>query len=157
VVRNYTIFRIGEPHGRITPRVEELVECSAASTARRLRPTCWGGALVEAGQNKHGQRRDRGDRADLGRLPAQRQDPPLPDPARGRSGCASAGARLYAREDPGRRSRSALARASEATPPRSRRSRPSSCRRPAPNPRGDIQRPSMAQDILRAGAPRSTP
>ena len=47
-------------------------------------------------------------------------------------------------------------RAATETRERWRSWKPASCRKPAPIPRADIQRPSMAQDILKDGAPRST-
>ena len=69
----HTIFRIGEPHGRITPRVEELVEVVQRHRQREGHDQPVGRALVEAGAERHGQRRYRGDRPDLARLPAQRR------------------------------------------------------------------------------------
>ena len=38
----YTIFRIGEPHGRITPRVEELVQWFRAIDSAKTTTNLWG-------------------------------------------------------------------------------------------------------------------
>jgi 2-dehydropantoate 2-reductase len=38
----YTVFRIGEPHGRITPRVEELARMLTAIDSSKATPNLWG-------------------------------------------------------------------------------------------------------------------
>ena len=51
----YTIFRIGEPHGRITPRIEELVRVVQRHRQRQGHHQPVGRALVEARAERHGQ------------------------------------------------------------------------------------------------------
>ena len=90
----HTVFRIGEPHGRITPRVEELVEWFSGIDSAKATHQPVGRALVEAGAERDGQRRHRGHRPDLRRLPAQR---PRSGASRSRSPAkASASARRSA-------------------------------------------------------------
>jgi 2-dehydropantoate 2-reductase len=38
----YTVFRVGEPHGRITPRVEELARMLTAIDSAKATPNLWG-------------------------------------------------------------------------------------------------------------------
>ena len=51
----HTIFRVGEPHGRITPRVEEIAEllqpCDSAKTTRNLWGERWTKLCVNAMRN----------------------------------------------------------------------------------------------------------
>jgi 2-dehydropantoate 2-reductase len=38
----YTVFRIGEPHGRITPRIEEIAQMLTAVDSSKATPNLWG-------------------------------------------------------------------------------------------------------------------
>jgi 2-dehydropantoate 2-reductase len=50
----YTIFRIGEPHGRITPRVEELVEWFRGIDSAKATTNLWGERWSKLVQNAMG-------------------------------------------------------------------------------------------------------
>ena len=50
----YTIFRIGEPHGRITPRVEELVEWFRGIDSAKATSNLWGERWSKLVQNAMG-------------------------------------------------------------------------------------------------------
>src|SRR3954454_17175343 len=50
----YTIFRIGEPHGRITPRVEELVGWFKGIDSAKATPNLWGERWTKLVQNGMG-------------------------------------------------------------------------------------------------------
>jgi len=50
----YTVFRIGEPHGRITPRVEELVEWFRGIDSAKATRNLWGERWSKLVQNAMG-------------------------------------------------------------------------------------------------------
>ena len=50
----YTIFRVGEPHGRITPRVEELVEWFKGIDSAKATTNLWGERWTKLCQNGMG-------------------------------------------------------------------------------------------------------
>src|SRR3954463_7198638 len=50
----YTIFRIGEPHGRITPRVEQLVEWFRGIDSAKATSNLWGERWSKLVQNSMG-------------------------------------------------------------------------------------------------------
>ena len=50
----YTIFRIGEPHGRITPRVEELVQWFSGVDSSKATTNLWGERWSKLVQNAMG-------------------------------------------------------------------------------------------------------
>ena len=50
----YTIFRIGEPHGSITPRVQELVEWFSGIDSTKATPNLWGERWSKLVQNGMG-------------------------------------------------------------------------------------------------------
>src|SRR5205085_12180542 len=50
----YTIFRVGEPHGRITPRVEELVEWFKGIDSAKATTNLWGERWTKLVQNGMG-------------------------------------------------------------------------------------------------------
>jgi 2-dehydropantoate 2-reductase len=50
----YTIFRIGEPHGRVTPRVEELVEWFRGIDSAKATTNLWGERWSKLVQNSMG-------------------------------------------------------------------------------------------------------
>jgi 2-dehydropantoate 2-reductase len=142
----YTIFRVGEPHGRITPRVEELVGWFRAIDSAKATTNLWGERWSKLVQNAMGN----GVTAATGMTtPACLADPKI---RRFQIALAGEGVRvgqalgytlekiraiepeLYARAAEG--DGGALAQVESLIVPKS-------------NPRGDIQRPSMAQDILK--------
>jgi 2-dehydropantoate 2-reductase len=50
----YTIFRIGEPHGRVTPRVQELVEWFSGIDSAKATTNLWGERWSKLVQNAMG-------------------------------------------------------------------------------------------------------
>jgi 2-dehydropantoate 2-reductase len=50
----YTIFRIGEPHGRVTPRVEDLVEWFKGIDSAKVTTNLWGERWTKLCQNGMG-------------------------------------------------------------------------------------------------------
>src|ERR1700704_528358 len=116
---DYTIFRIGEPHGRITPRVEELVEWFRGIDSSKATTNLWGERWSKLVQNSMG------------------------NGVTAATGLTSGGCLRNARI---RRFQIRLAgeavRVGQALGYTLERIR-------GANPRGDIQRPSMAQDILK--------
>jgi 2-dehydropantoate 2-reductase len=144
----YTIFRIGEPHGRITPRVEELVEWFRGIDSAKATTNLWGERWSKLVQNAMGN----------GVTAATGMTSPacMGDASIRRFQIALAGEAIrvgqalgYTLEkvravDPEKFARAhegdaqALAEVEAALTPK-----------PGANPRADIQRPSMAQDILK--------
>ena len=144
----YTIFRVGEPHGRITPRVEELVGWFKGIDSAKATSNLWGERWSKLVQNAMGN----GVTAATGMTtPACLSDPKI---RRFQIALAGEGIRIgqalgytlekvraiepekYARANEG--DAQALAEVEAALTPK-----------PGGNPRGDIQRPSMAQDMLK--------
>src|SRR6266480_1369494 len=121
---DYTIFRIGEPHGRITPRVEELVENSMGNGVTAATGLTSGDCLRNA-RIRRFQIRLAGEAVRVGQ-------------ALGYSLERIRGA------DPER-----LARAAEGDAAALAEVEALIVPKAGANPRGDIQRPSMAQDILK--------
>ena len=99
--RTHTVFRVGEVHGRITERAEEVCRLVALCRQRQGHQQSLGRALVEAGRQR---RCGNGLSACTGlrrrRDAAERADPPLLHPARQRGDPRRPGARLSARGDP---------------------------------------------------------
>src|SRR5690349_11947060 len=50
----HTVFRVGEPHGRITPRVEELVQWLRGIDSTKATTNLWGGRWSKLVQNAMG-------------------------------------------------------------------------------------------------------
>jgi 2-dehydropantoate 2-reductase len=144
----HTVFRIGEPHGRITPRVEELVEWFSGIDSTKATTNLWGERWSKLVQNGMGN----GVSAATG-LPGGEC---LRNPAIRRFQIALAGEgvkvgqalgfelepirgadpQLYVRATDG--DLQALSEIETKIVPKA-----------GSNPRGDIQRPSMAQDVLK--------
>jgi 2-dehydropantoate 2-reductase len=144
----YTIFRVGEPHGRITPRVEELVTWFKGIDSAKATTNLWGERWSKLVQNAMGN----GVTAATGMTTAAC----LSDPQIRRFQIALAGEGIrvgqalgytlekvraiepekYARANEG--DKQAMAELEAALTPAS-----------GANPRADIQRPSMAQDMLK--------
>ena len=143
----YTIFRVGEPHGRITPRVEELVGWFRGIDSAKATTNLWGERWSKLVQNAMGN----GVTAATGMTtPACLADAKI---RRFQIALAGEGVRvgqalgytlekiraiepeLYARATEG--DAESLKQVEDLLTPK------------GTNPRGDIQRPSMAQDILK--------
>jgi 2-dehydropantoate 2-reductase len=144
----HTVFRIGEPHGRVTPRVEELVDWFRGIDSARATTNLWGERWSKLVQNGMGngvtaatgltspdclrnaairrfQIRLAGEGVRVGQaLGYQLENIRGIDPER--LACAAEG------------DAQALSEVEAALIPKA-----------GANPRGDIQRPSMAQDILK--------
>ena len=52
--QKHTVFRVGEPHGRITPRVEELVEMFSLIDSSKATANLWGERWSKLVQNGMG-------------------------------------------------------------------------------------------------------
>ena len=144
----HTVFRIGEPHGSITPRVEELVEWFRGIDSAKATTNLWGERWSKLVQNSMGN----GVSAVTGLTGGEC----LRNPAIRRFQIALAGEgirvgqalgyqlekirgaepELYVRAADG--DSNALSELETLIVPKA-----------GSNPRGDIQRPSMAQDILK--------
>jgi len=144
----HTVFRVGEPHGRVTPRVEELVDWFRGIDSSKATTNLWGERWSKLVQNGMGN----GVTAATGltsggclRNAAIR---------RFQIQLAGEGVRVgqalgYRLEqirgvDPER-----LARAAEADASATAEVEAALIPKASSNPRSDIQRPSMAQDILK--------
>jgi 2-dehydropantoate 2-reductase len=144
----HTVFRVGEPHGRVTERVEELVGWFSRIDSAKATGNLWGERWTKLVQNGMGNGVSAASgltSADCGRDPAIR---------RLQIRLAGEGVRVgralgYKMEkvrglDPDRLAAAdggdaaALAEVDAALTPKA-----------GTNPRADIQRPSMAQDILK--------
>ncbi len=142
----YTIFRVGEPHGRITPRVEELVEWFRGIDSAKATTNLWGERWSKLVQNAMGN----GVTAATGMTtPACLADPHI---RRFQIALAAEGVRVgqalgYTLEKIRAIEPELLARAADGDA--GAMAEVESVIVPKSNPRADIQRPSMAQDILK--------
>jgi 2-dehydropantoate 2-reductase len=142
----YTIFRVGEPHGRITPRVEELVEWFRGIDSAKATTNLWGERWSKLVQNAMGN----GVTAATGMTtPACLGDTKI---RRFQIALAGEGIRVgqalgYQLEKIRAIEPELLARAAEGDA--SALAQVESAIVPKSNPRADLQRPSMAQDILK--------
>ena len=142
----YTIFRVGEPHGRITPRVEELVEWFRGIDSAKATNNLWGERWSKLVQNAMGN----GVTAATGMTtPACLGDQKI---RRFQIALAGEGIRVgqalgYQLEKIRAIEPELLARAAEGDA--GAMAEVESVIVPKANPRADIQRPSMAQDILK--------
>jgi len=144
----YTIFRIGEPHGRITPRVEELVQWFSGIDSSKATTNLWGERWSKLVQNAMGN----GVTAATGMTSGDC----LRDPAIRRFQIALAGEAVrvgqalgYQLEKIRGASPELLLRASEGDAKAMAEVEALIVPKAGSNPRADIQRPSMAQDILK--------
>ena len=144
----HTVFRIGEPHGRITPRVEELVSWFRGIDSAKATTNLWGERWTKLVQNAMNN--------PITAATGLSTPACLADPAIRRFSLQVAGEGIRVGQalgfelekirgvDPevvaraGSGERAALDTVESVLVPR-----------PGSNPRGDIQRPSMAQDILK--------
>ncbi|HEX6528365.1 MAG TPA: 2-dehydropantoate 2-reductase [Burkholderiales bacterium] len=142
----YTIFRVGEPHGRVTPRVEELVEWFRAIDSAKATTNLWGERWSKLVQNAMGN----GVTAATGMTtPACLADTKI---RRFQIALAGEGIRVgqalgYQLEKIRAIEPELLARAAEGDA--GALAQVEDVIVPKSNPRADIQRPSMAQDILK--------
>ncbi len=152
---HYEVYRVGEVHGRITRRLEELAAMIA--TIDTVKPTrnLWGERWSKLLRQRHAERHRRLDRPLRQRHGPARPDPPAQHPSRRRGGARRPGARLPARTYPHARSRNTGARrrgrSQGARRGRSRQFWP----RPARTPAATCSAPRWARTCSRAGAPRS--
>ena len=144
----HTVFRIGEPHGRVTPRVEELVDWFRGIDSAKTTTNLWGERWSKLVQNGMGN----GVTAATGLT--------SPDCLRNAAirrfqiRLAGEGVRVgqalgYQLEKIRGIDAERLARAAEGDAPALAQVEAALIPKPGANPRGDIQRPSMAQDILK--------
>jgi len=144
----HTVFRIGEPHGRVTARVEELVGWFSGIDSSKATTNLWGERWSKLVQNGMGN----GVPAATGLTSGEcARDPAL---RRFQIQLAGEGIRVgqalgYQLEkirglDPER-----LARAAEGDAAAFAEADAQLAPKAGANPRADIQRPSMAQDILK--------
>jgi 2-dehydropantoate 2-reductase len=144
----YTIFRIGEPHGRITPRVEELVEWFAGIDSSKATTNLWGERWSKLVQNAMGN----GVTAATGLTSGEclRNEPIRRFQVRLAGEAVRVGQALgYQLEKIRGAEPESLARAAEGDARALAEVEAIIVPKTGSNPRGDIQRPSMAQDILK--------
>jgi 2-dehydropantoate 2-reductase len=144
----YTIFRIGEPHGRITPRVEELVEWFAGIDSSKATTNLWGERWSKLVQNAMGN----GVTAATGLTSGEclRNEPIRRFQIRLAGEAVRVGQALgYQLEKIRGAEPESLARAAEGDARSLAEVEAVIIPKAGSNPRGDIQRPSMAQDILK--------
>jgi 2-dehydropantoate 2-reductase len=144
----YTIFRVGEPHGRITPRVEELVGWFKGIDSAKATTNLWGERWSKLVQNAMGN----GVTAATGMTtPACLSDPQI---RRFQIALAGEGIRVgqalgYTLEKVRAIEPEKYARANEGDAQAMAELEASLTPKPGGNPRADIQRPSMAQDMIK--------
>jgi len=144
----YTIFRIGEPHGRITPRVEELVQWFRGIDSAKATSNLWGERWTKLVQNAMNNPITSATGLST---PACLADPVI---RRFSLQVAGEGIRIgqalgYQLEKIRGIEPDTLARAAEGDAASVKEVEAVLVPKAGANPRGDIQRPSMAQDILK--------
>jgi 2-dehydropantoate 2-reductase len=144
----YTIFRVGEPHGRITPRVEELVGWFKGIDSAKATTNLWGERWSKLVQNAMGN----GVTAATGMTtPACLSDPQI---RRFQIALAGEGIRVgqalgYTLEKVRAIEPEKYARANEGDAQAMAEVEAALAPKPGGNPRADIQRPSRAQDMIK--------
>ena len=144
----HTVFRIGEPHGRITPRVEELVSWFRGIDSAKATPNLWGERWSKLVQNAFGNPVT----AATGlTTPACAANATV---RRFQIAIAGEGIRVgqalgYQLEKMRGIEPEIFARAAEGDARSLDEVESSLTKNLGANPRGEIQRPSMAQDILK--------
>ncbi|HEY5899389.1 MAG TPA: 2-dehydropantoate 2-reductase [Burkholderiales bacterium] len=144
----HTVFRVGEPHGRITARVEELVGWLRGIDSAKATPNLWGERWTKLVQNAMGNPIT----AATGMTtPACQAHPVI---RRFSLAVAAEGIRVgqalgYQLEKIRGIEPAVLARAGEGDAESVNKVEAILVPKTDANPRGDIQRPSMAQDILK--------
>lgn len=144
----HTVFRIGEPHGRITPRVEELVEWFRGIDSSKATTNLWGERWSKLVQNAMGN----GVTAATGLTSGEclRNDAIRRFQIRLAGEAVRVGQALgYQLEKIRGADPESLARAAAGDARALAEVEAIIVPKAGSNPRGDIQRPSMAQDILK--------
>ena len=153
----HTVFRVGEVHGTITKRVEELVEMFKCIDSAKGTTNLWGERWSKLSQNGMRNGVCGADRTDQPAVRPERRGAPLLDPARRRGGArrdrrsATSSRRCMALEP---ELLATSRRAAAPTPWPSSKSTSSSHAKE--NPRGDMQCPRWRRTSAKAGAPRSS-
>jgi 2-dehydropantoate 2-reductase len=144
----HTVFRIGEPHGRVTPRVEELVEWFRGIDSSKATTNLWGERWSKLVQNAMGNPVTAATGLTSGAC--------LRDAEIRRFQIRLAGEAVRVGQALGYQLEKirgvepeAMARASEGDARALAEVEALIVPKADSNPRGDIQRPSMAQDILK--------
>jgi 2-dehydropantoate 2-reductase len=144
----YTIFRVGEPHGRITPRIEELVEWFRGIDSAKATTNIWGERWSKLVQNGMGN----GVTAATGlSTPACANNTAI---RRFQIKLAGEGVRVgqalgFQLEKIRGIEPEQVARAAEGDPEALAAVEGMLIPKAGSNPRADIQRPSMAQDMIK--------
>jgi 2-dehydropantoate 2-reductase len=144
----HTVFRIGEPHGRVTPRVEQLVSWFRGIDSAKATTNLWGERWSKLVQNAMGNPVT----AATGlTTPACAANPPI---RRFQIALAGEAIRVgqalgYQLEKMRGIEPETMARAAEGDQACLAEAEATFTKNLSANPRGDIQRPSMAQDILK--------
>ena len=144
----HTVFRVGEPHGRITPRVEELAQWLAGIDSAKATANLWGERWSKLVQNGMGN----GVTAASGLTsPACLADPVIRrfQIALGGEGVRVGQALGFQLEKIRGIEPEKLARAAEGDQVLLQDIENLLTPKPGANPRAELQRPSMAQDILK--------
>jgi 2-dehydropantoate 2-reductase len=146
----HTVFRVGEVHGRITKRVEELAEMYATIDSTKTTTNLWGERWSKLVQN--GMRNGVSAATGLTSSDCDRDDKVRRFSIKLGGEAVRVGQALgYQLEKIGKMEPETLAKASEGEPKALEEIE--SLMRPGsnvnPNPRADIQRPSMAQDMMK--------
>ncbi len=144
----HTVFRVGEPHGRVTPRVEELVQWFGRIDSAKATTNLWGerwSKLVQNGMSNGVSAATGLSSSDCARDDAIR---------RFQIRLAGEGIRVgqllgYQMEKVRGLEPERIARAYEGDAAALAEVEAALMPKPGANPRADIQRPSMAQDILK--------
>ena len=144
----HTVFRIGEPHGRITPRIEELVSWFRGIDSAKATSNLWGERWTKLVQNAMNN--------PITSATGLTTPACMADPAIRRFSLQVAGEGIRVGQALGFQlekirgiEADVLARAAEGDKPALDRVESAMVPRAGANSRGDIQRPSMAQDILK--------
>lgn len=144
----HTVFRIGEPHGRVTPRVEELVQWFRGIDSAKATTNLWGERWTKLVQNAM----NNPITAATGlSTPACLADPTIRRFSLqvAREGIRVGQALGYQLEKIRGIDADTIARAAEGDRAALDTVESTLVPKPGSNPRADLQRPSMAQDILK--------
>jgi 2-dehydropantoate 2-reductase len=144
----HTVFRVGEPHGRITPRVEELAEWLRGIDSAKATTNLWGERWSKLVQNSMGNPVTAA--TGLTTPECQRDEKIRRFSIRIAGEAVRVGQALgYTLEKIRGIEPERLARAAEGDAAALAEAEAALAPKAGGNPRGDIQRPSMAQDILK--------
>jgi len=142
----HTVFRAGEPHGRVTPRVEELVEMLSLVDSAKATPNLWGERWSKLVQNGMGNGVTAATGLTSGACSADAAIRRFQIKLAG-EGVRVGQANGFTLEKIRGLEPEVLAKASEGDAAALAQAEAALTPKPGANPRADIQRPSMAQDI----------